>query len=692
MPVKIPYHTHTEPINSDHRRLWAFWAVWWSIVLLIPSPIWAQDKHAQAGPDNSAIEEREPEKAKAEGGSDPSELMKMDLEELMDVEITVASKKAEKLYEAPGIGVVVPRDEMDVYGDRSLHQLLQRQPSIYTRGSYMYPNNMAAVRGDMPTHLDLHNLILFNGRPIRESGFGGVNFPVYMTFPLSSLESVEIIRGPGSVLYGTNAFSGVINLKPREAPQRNEFSISSQAGSHGYYETDVAGGGTFGDLGFFSAVRTSGQHGYTYRLTDGMGTYDTDRDGNKSVSAATHLNYKGFTFDFFATSMETFHVGALPFWSVPGHVFRVNKLFANAGYRADVHERVQLELNVTYNLHENDFAGFPTGDVSSNASDILGEGTLYVNPLDNLNLVLGYLHEYQMNCEGNGYESIPLYRHKPQSAYIQGDYQLGKILKLIAGGQWNRTGQGLSDFISRYGVIITPAPKWGVKLLRAEAFRAPFAIETDLYDLPILVGNQGLEPESITTYDAQLFYNDDTTYAAVTYFKSMIDQLIVRDTSVNPASFMNGGKQTFDGIELEAKHFLTPNWHVLGSFLHQESEEDDDINPSTVPNNMLKAGTGYAWDWGSVGLFYAFYGNPPHLATENVVNPEPDELHLASLNVRIDPSQWLGCEKDRVLLTFKVENIFNEKIHVPEFNRGGQPNSLPDGPGITVYGGLTIRF
>jgi len=98
-------------------------------------------------------------------------IMEMSVEELMGVEVTSASKKAEPIYEAPAVMVVVPKEEIEVYGDRDLLQLLQRQPSVYTRDSYMYRNNIASLRGDMPTHLDLHNLILLNGRPIRESSF-----------------------------------------------------------------------------------------------------------------------------------------------------------------------------------------------------------------------------------------------------------------------------------------------------------------------------------------------------------------------------------------------------------------------------------------------------------------------------------------------------------------------------------------
>jgi outer membrane receptor protein involved in Fe transport len=82
-----------------------------------------------------------------------------------------------------------------------------------------------------------------------------------MAFPLTTLEDVEIVRGPGSVLYGTNAFTGVINLKTI-VPDHNEFSISGMGGSHGYYESDVTAFGRAGDLGYVTAFRTDGQRGY----------------------------------------------------------------------------------------------------------------------------------------------------------------------------------------------------------------------------------------------------------------------------------------------------------------------------------------------------------------------------------------------------------------------------------------------
>ena len=91
-------------------------------------------------------------------------------------------------------------------------------------------------------------------------------------------------------------------------------------------------------------------------------------------------------------------------------------------------------------------------------------------------------------------------------------------------------------------------------------------------------------------------------------------------------------------------------------------------------------------------IFYSYFAKPPRLDSEVVVNPEPNALNLLTLNIQIDPSKWIDIPKGRANLIFRVENTLNEEIYVPEFNRGGNPNSLPDGPKTTFYAGLTVKF
>jgi outer membrane receptor protein involved in Fe transport len=628
--------------------------------------------------------------------NEPEDLFDMSIEELLNIEVSVASKKPEPTTEAPGVVVVVTRNEIELYGDRNLHQLMQRQPSVYTRSSFVYSDNLAAFRGDMSTHAEMHTLILLNGRPIRESAQGH-NVNMYTTFPLTSLESVELIRGPGSVLYGTNAFTGVINLKSRAVPENREFSVSSLAGSHEYYDATVSYGERFGDLGIVADIRTAGQHGFSYSLFDQAGIYGEDNEYNRSVSGTAHLEYGNFTFDFFGSDLNAFSLGVFPFWSNTNNKICNKKLFANLGYRYPIQDRTTLEFNVTYNLQENQLSSPRPMMIGTNTSDLLGEVTVYTNPTDKLNVVGGFLQEYRSNykADKNDFQSIPSYDYDPMSAYVQGDYKLGDCVKAIAGTQWNESPLGDSDFVNRYGVIITPEERWGLKLLRGEAFRGPVALESDLYDPappPGLVGNKNLKPETITTYDAQLFYHDSKTYAAITYFDSTINDLIIYDTSVLPFTYMNGGEQKFNGVEFETKHSVTPQWHVLASYMYQNNKADVGLNPSVVPDNMAKFGTAYTWNWGTASIFYSYFGTPPTIASPIVVNPEPEAANLLSANVRIDISEWLGPKKGQSTLTLRAENILNEKIHVPTMAYTGSPNSFPYGPGATFYAGLAIHF
>ncbi len=629
------------------------------------------------------------------------DFMDMDLEELLEVEITVASKKAEPLTEAPSIVSVVPRDESVVFGDRDLFHLLQRQPSVYTREAFPYSDNVVGFRGDMSAMTDTHTLILLNGRPVRENA-QAINVNMYDAFPLAALGSVELIRGPGSVLYGSNAFTGVVNLKSRPVPEKTTFAVSTLGGSYGYHQTTVSAGGRAGSLGVTADIQVAGNDGYPYRMFDAMGVSGSSGDYHRSFSGVTHLKYGGLTLDVFGSNIDNFALGAYPLWSNPHHGIRNQKWFANLGYRVPVHDRVRVELNATYNLQENVLSSPAPQRIGTNTSDLLGEATVFINPVDPVNLVLGYLREYRTNYapDDEYFQSIPEHHYRPEGAYAQGDWKVNKCLKLIAGLQWNESSQGLEGTVSRYGVILTPLKNWGVKLLRGEAFRAPTTIETDLAD-PLFVGNKNLKPERITTYDAQLFYHNDKTYAAVTYFHSTISDLTIYDSSVTPVSFTNGGEHTFDGVEFEAKYFLTPRWYVLGSAMHQQNKHDIDLSPTVAPDDMVKFGTAYTWDWGNVSVFYCFFGKPPEIyfpslpppfGSTLVVNPEPKVINLVNMNLDLDLSKWIGWKKGQSTFTFRIENLLDEEIYVPTFAYIGSPNSFPYGPGRTFYAGLTVNF
>ena len=148
-------------------------------------------------------------------GANTDGLFDLSLEQLMS--ITVASKRSEAVSQAPGVISIISREHIRRFGGLNLGDLIDRLTNTQVMGSSLYPRNRSSVRAVSQTHIDDKVLILLDGRPLRDAGQGGVNGDLYATFPIETIEQIEIIRGPGSVLYGTNAFSGVFNIVTRSS-------------------------------------------------------------------------------------------------------------------------------------------------------------------------------------------------------------------------------------------------------------------------------------------------------------------------------------------------------------------------------------------------------------------------------------------------------------------------------------------
>lgn len=572
-----------------------------------------------------------------------------------------------------------------MFGAKNLLDVLNRMPSVYTTGSYMFGQNIASVRGDLATHHNNHTLVLINGRPVRESIQGGLNYPLFTAYPIEMIERIELVRGPGSVFYGTNAFTGVINIITKRG-EESELNLSSEGGSFGYYSNTISGGKDSNDFNFYGTLYQASEDGAHWAATDEAGVHGSLSSKQSSESIATHIQTGPITFDLFYTSQQMNHFGRAPLWSLAGNEIDTKRFFADLGYNLPLNEKWRLEPHVTFNY--NSFV-IETGNLYHQSRDVLGEITLFGRPTSKLDVVGGYIIEH-LSTPHSRRSSIGGYSQVALSAYGQVDYQLFDNMKLIGGTQWNEPEDGDTDFISRFGAIIDITSDWGIKLLRGEAFRAPWPGET-LISNPVLVGNPDLTPEKITTYDIQLFHHSEKTQLAATYFHNTMENMIIRDTSISPPSYINGGEMDFWGLEFEGKHYLNTKLYALGSVTHQESEEGTRINPSPVPNTMGKLGFGYENEKLRMGIFYTYFSTPPSIPGASKVNPDPGDTHWISANLDIDVTDWFDLKRGAATLTFRVENLLDEDVYHPEFNRRNI-NSLPGDSGLALYAGIRLRF
>jgi len=160
-------------------------------------------------------------------------LGQLSLEELMAIKVDTvygASKFQQKVTEAPSSITIITADEIQKYGYRTLSDVLQSVAGFYVTNDRNY--SYVGMEGiSRPTDYNTHLLIMIDGHRINDNVFNGAYVGTEAILDVDLIERVEIIRGPGSSLYGTNAFLGVRNIITKRGRDLKGAEVSADAGS-----------------------------------------------------------------------------------------------------------------------------------------------------------------------------------------------------------------------------------------------------------------------------------------------------------------------------------------------------------------------------------------------------------------------------------------------------------------------------
>ena len=654
------------------------------------------------------------------------QMLSQEIETLWDIDVTTASKTEEKLSDAPGIITVVSNDEIMGFGSTSLMDVLDRVTSMHMIYSGIYTWNLGSMRGQHTSVFDNHVLILINGRPLRDGISGGHNNVFYNSFPVEGIDHIEIIRGPGSVLYGTNAYSGVINIITKQAFEKTAFEASVSYGSLNTLSANVGGGFHVNDdLNINLGFRYFNDDGPEWEFYDdnitspkvdssklGKGNFSRD-----NLAAFIDLNYKNLRVLGGYGEMKPFAlVPPLKWqWSTPSvtkhagdEISKMSHYFTDIGYTFEFGENYSLDANYTYNGHI--WNGLVDGDLNglqASSNNSIVEVAFNGSPTDKFNFIVGGLYDYN-SFKGKILEDGSLSKF---NAYLQLDYRFFDMLKLVAGVQMNKSEEIDANFSPRIGAILNITDNFGIKILNSSAFRSPYPQETNVQN-PLYIGNPNLKPELINTTDGQFFYQNEKIQTSLTvYYSKMTDLInkIRQDTAVgeiggNPvySSFFNSASHKFFGVEFEGKFTLSDHFSLFANATYQTNEDGKGIKDAAIaPNFMGKAGLLYTGKVVSAGIWNSYFGEPTqvnYILTENnkpnveILNPEASAYNLLSFNISLDLFALLKKESEhKLLLAFYGDNLLNADIWYPEFARY-QVNSLPLHAGTTLNGKITYKF
>ncbi|MDQ7090431.1 MAG: TonB-dependent receptor plug domain-containing protein [Methylococcales bacterium] len=158
----------------------------------------------------------------ASGEESMTDLIDMDLSDLEEVMVSVATKTNKNIKTVPSSVTVFTAVEIRSMGIKSVQELLNFVPGFQsTRESRVNQGSMVSARGASTPQTSYNILFMLDGHRLNDVSSGGAMIANrYLT--TANIKQIEVIRGPGSALYGTNAFSGVVNIITKDQPEKNK--------------------------------------------------------------------------------------------------------------------------------------------------------------------------------------------------------------------------------------------------------------------------------------------------------------------------------------------------------------------------------------------------------------------------------------------------------------------------------------
>lgn len=629
-------------------------------------------------------------------------LAEFSFEQLLSVEVETAGKVKQQADDAPAIISIVSQRDIQAFGANSLLEVLDRLPSLQMLGSFFYPQNLAVIRGQQLTHSNNEVLVLINGRPLRDSFTGGQNFAIFSSFPVNSIAQIEIIRGPGSVLYGSNAFTGVINIITHKTASK---TLSFQIGSDDFIDLDTQITSESLDGHWSLAAKMQSESGWQHSAFDNSAVAGSFNAGEQNYSLAFNGAYQDFTWSGVWLHSEQDFWGATSSWtgSPPQQQRQVrsNRLLLDAGYKWQINSEQYIETNASFAS-----SSFSHYNYDAKSQNWLFESTYHHTQFNSGHLLAGVTiwHQNVETFDGLRVAPIPQFSRNWVNAYSQYQTKREGNLNGFVGVQYNKVPNVDANWVFRGGLHWQLSKQSGLKILWGEAFRAAYSVETH-FDLIVccdaqgnnrggLRGNPSLEPEEITTMEIQYYLNSEKGRFAVTLFESELSNLIERERAADRVlDFVNAGSMDSSGIEFEWRRFFSESTYLDASVTYQNNEAKGIDNYTLMPNWLFKLGYSIEFkNQSSLGLFLnsqdKFHQNTLRNPASQRLNPEAEGRHELSVQYR-HPIYWFHDEQSHLI--FKMTNALDEELYQPEF-AGRSINTHPAGAGRRIYLGVQSRF
>jgi len=475
-------------------------------------------------------------------------------------EIVVTANKTETPYYALGSSVsIITSDEISRQNLRTVIDVLREMPGL-TVTQQGGPGKLAYVytRGANSNH----TLVIIDGVKMNDASSPNNAFD-FSTLNTNDVERIEIVRGPQSTLYGSEAIAGVINIITKRGTDKPQFNFSEEGGSNNYYRGNLSAQGKYGILSYAVTATRNG--------SDGVSASDarfgnTEKDGytNNSIYSRLGIDLSSnakLDMIYKFTKMETALDQNEKFGDDPNFNFNIEEQLFKSGLNLSFFEgRWQQQINVSLVKrfsHSLDLVDQAHPNLSSDgfnkADRVKFDWQNNLRFIENNLITFGIETEtertnssYVSTSDWGPFESIfPEQSIRTTGAYLQDQFSYENSLFISVGVRLDNN----QKFGSVATYRIAPAYYFNstntkLKMSFGTGFKAPSLFY--LFD-PVF-GNPDLQPEKSIGWDAgfEQYFSQGKFSIALTYFNLKLDNMFGSDANFRTVNIAKASSQGFE--------------------------------------------------------------------------------------------------------------------------------------------------
>lgn len=640
-------------------------------------------------------------------------ISELSLEDLINIEVDIASTDKRNLQNTPSSVTVINSADLLSYNFLTLSEALESVVGVSIYRTYL-KRDLPTTRGILQDIYANKTLILINKVPLWNAVTGEGSLE---RIAIGDIEQIEILKGPASVQYGTNAYSGVVNivLKQKEQPGAE---ISGGVASFGKRSTGGNYSCTQGDLQVFVSASSTTGNGKPEEFTDEKGVSGKVKEYINSTALTANIAYLDHSLLINSFRSEESFLGFTPdYTSGIGFPHRIEGTMASYGYKHQ-YRKICLRASGIFDMQSRMMVRDQNNSVQANINGYQTSAGVAAAYRFNthFNAELGVDNNFRKSAEYRNYNtqtgstvdrlydsvvfdgenSMSGVSMVENSAVLQVNYQSGRASG-TAGCRYTDNSCGGHNISSNAAILFALSDNKSIKLIYGESFRAPSLFEL-YFKYPSVLGTKDLKPETCRSLELAYVYAAPKFFVQTLIYWARYDQKIYRKMMYDYALdghvikeitiYANGCPADAAGAEFEMSYRnpqiinLFCNLDYVKGISSNTNQDRGNDNFSYISNCNISAGVSK-----SIGIVTLSAVTNYYSPSQGQYQTIPQQ-YTADISAGTKHKLWGKA----VSHTIYVKNIADHQRAMPEYVRFRALNEIPSGYGRSIGYSFLFRL